>query len=171
MNNVANKQQSFILPPSIVTKADLSHIVLELEQLDDMLTQAAARGKVGVQSEALPTLSQQLNDFLLANNIRISTSAPRTEIINWLRRLKNSAPVVHVVFAKPIEREMTQQIVQWFRASAHPFTVLTIGLQSSLVGGAYIRTPNHVYDFSLKSLLQQNRSVLERQLEALSGAI
>jgi len=62
-----------------------------------------------------------------------------------------------------------QELVLWFRKSVNKQTLLEVGLQPALVGGVYIRTPNHVHDFSLRSKLQGQRELLMTELGALRG--
>ncbi len=165
-----NNDSGYILPPSIVTRIDVSRLVRELEWVDGELTTAAARSKTGVQTTAQPSLSDQLTEFLAQNKLSITDSRERTELVRELRKLKDTVPIIHMTFAVPADRESLQQLAQWLRTSIHPQAVIAVGLQPGLVGGVYLRTPNHVHDLSLKKLLQNSRGVLINELEALRGS-
>jgi F0F1-type ATP synthase delta subunit len=82
-----------------------------------------------------------------------------------LVKLKDKAPVIHMTFAVPADTEVLQELVAWARTNAHPQSLLSIGMQPSLIGGAYIRTPNHVHDFSMRSMLESKRDIMLKILE------
>ena len=65
---------SFIFPPSVVTKIDVSRLVSEMERIDsELITRDAhIRSQVAVTNQI--ALSQQLSDFLIVNKIEIGES-------------------------------------------------------------------------------------------------
>jgi F0F1-type ATP synthase delta subunit len=162
-------QAAFMLPPSIVTRVDISRLVTEAERIDNELTTAAVRAKAGAASIATPAMSEQLESFLRLNQLTLSDSRQRTELITQLRQLKDKVPVIHMTFAVEADRESLGKIVAWLREQIHQQAVISVGLQPALVAGVYVRTPNHVHDFSLKAQLQGSRDLLIKELEATRG--
>lgn len=161
---------AYVLPPSVVTKSDISRLVNEVERLDGDLTARAAREKVGVDAHEDVSFSEQLGDFLAANQLEMSDdSVMRSRLIKELHRIKSTAPTIHMTFATSADTESLQKIITWLRESVHPQTVLVVGLQPSLIGGAYVRTTNHVHDFSLRARLADHRDIIVKEVEALSG--
>ncbi|HEX7484442.1 MAG TPA: hypothetical protein VF281_04825 [Candidatus Saccharimonadales bacterium] len=161
----------FVLPASVVTKVDVSRLVSEVEKLDSDLTTAAVRAKTGAPQAAQPTVSEQLANFLTQNKLAFDTSQTRSALVQQLRIVKDKVPVIHMTFAVQSDPESLQQIVQWLRSSVHPQAVISVGLQPSLVAGVYMRTPNHVHDLSLRTLLTGQHDVLVKELEALRGNV
>ena len=160
----------FVLPSNVVTKGDMSRLVIDLERVDDELTAADVRKKAGSKTVKYPVLSDELEAFLDENDLDLDESNERSDLIKKVRKLKNDVPVVHMTFATVADPESLQKLVEWFRESVHPQVVLETGLQPALVGGVYIRTPNHVHDFSLKGILQGRRDLLANELRGLRGA-
>lgn len=158
---------NFILPSSIVSRLDITRLVTELERVDAELLSAAVHAKVGVATYAQPVLSDQLTDFLVKNSFTLNDSHARTALIQQIRILKDKVPVMHMTFAATADYESLQKIAQWLRASVHPQVVIAVGLQPSLVGGVYLRTPNHIHDMSLRTLLHGRSNVLVKELEAM----
>jgi len=170
MNESQTKTHAdFVLPPNVVTKIDVSHLVSELERIDDELTTASVRAQTGVNVQVTPTLSEQLNGFLVQNQITLTTGPQRSELIKQLRLLKDSAPIIHMTFAVEADRESLQLLAQWLRSSVHPQAVIAVGLQPALIAGVYLRTPNHVKDLSLRAMLDGGHNVIVGELEALRG--
>ena len=115
--------------------------------------------------------SKQLVEFLELNNIDINDAGIRGQLLIGVRQLKNTVPVVHVTFAAAAEHEELAKFVDWVRQSVHPQAVLTVGLQPDLIGGAYVRTTNKVFDMSIRTQLASGRQIIKQDLEALSGAV
>lgn len=157
------------LPPSIVSKADVSRLMNELERVDNELTTSAVRTKVGGQDAGPPLMSNQLTAFLQQNNLELVDSNERTKLIQRLRTLKDDVPVIHMTFAVEADPESLGQIALWLRQTVHPLAVIAVGLQPGLVAGAYVRTNNKVFDLSLRGALKGGRHILNEELEALRG--
>jgi len=161
---------NFVLPPSVVSKIDVSRIVGELEQLDAQMTSAAVRAEAGGQEQTRPVLSEQLTDFLIQNKLDVSNSKIRSALVKQMRLLKDKVPVVHMTFAVTADPTSLQQIVQWLRINTHPQAVISVGLQPTLVAGVYLRTPNHIHDLSLRAKIEGSHDILVKELEALRGS-
>lgn len=160
----------FVLPSNVVTKVDMSRLVTEMEWVDNEMTTATIRTKAGGKRQTAPVMSDQLIEFLDQNKLEIDTSRERTEIVKQLRLLKNKVPVVHMTFASTADRESLERLVEWFRHSVNPQTIISVGLQPALVGGAYVRTPNHAHDFSIRGVLEAHHGALAQELGALRGS-
>lgn len=159
----------FVLPPSVVTKVDVAHLVTEIERVDDELTTATVRAKTGANQAGQLSLSPQLTEFMNHNKLRPNTSKERTELIKQMRLMKDKLPTIHMTFAVEADRQSLQQLVAWLRASVHPQAVIAVGLQPALIAGVYLRTSNQVRDLSLRAMLKGSRGLLLKDLEALRG--
>lgn len=161
--------QEFVLPASLVTKADISRLVNEVERIDNELTTSMVRKEVGAAEQASPTFSEQLADFLTQNKLSLDDERLRGELIKELRLLKEKAPIIHMTFAVTADGESLRQLAQWLRTSTHPQALIDVGLQPALVAGVYLRTPNQVHDLSLRALLKNGQGKLVEELETLRG--
>lgn len=168
-DTVVKTYADFSLPLSVVTKVDLSHLVEEVERVDNELTATEVRAKSGAQQASQPVMSEQLATFLQENSISLAESRARIDLIKQLCVLKDKVPVIHMTFAVEADPTSLQQIAQWVRQEIDPQAVIAIGLQPGLVAGVYLRTPNHVHDLSLRGQLAAQREVLSKELGALRG--
>jgi hypothetical protein len=167
---VVKTHADFLLPPTVVSRVDVSRLVEELEYVDNELTSAAVHAKIGDTQRMEPTVSEQLANFLELNELSLSDSHQRSVLVAELRRLKDTVPIVHMTFAVEADRESLGQLVQWLRASVHPQAVIAVGLQPALIAGVYLRTSNQIHDLSLRTKLKGSRSVLMKELEAVRGS-
>lgn len=159
----------FVLPPSVVSRLDVARLVREVEQVDNAMTTAAVRTKVGADAQPAPQVSETLDQFLTQNDLSLTNSLERSALVKQLQLLKDKVPIIHMTFAVPADRESLGEIAAWLRQSIHPQAVIAVGLQPALVAGVYVRTPNHVHDFSMRAALNGSHKVLTDQLEALRG--
>lgn len=159
----------FVMPPSIVTRLDVSRLIAEMERIDNDLTTRDAQIRSNIPVTEQIDFTEQLREFLAVNHIEIGDTADRLDLISKLRRLKMVAPTVHMTFASSADTESLRRLIVWLRESVHPQALMTVGLQPSLIGGVYVRTPNHVHDFSMRAKLAGHRDIIVKEVEALSG--
>ena len=74
-----------------------------------------------------------------------------------------------MTFAVSADRESLSQIAHWLRESVHPQAVISVGMQPALVAGVYMRTPNKVFDLSLRGALSGQHGALVKELETYRG--
>jgi hypothetical protein len=165
----AKTYADFILPASVVTRVDVSRLVRDAEWADNELTSVKVRSKAGVKKQVTPALSANLEAFLDQNDIDFGDSKGRTSLIKQLHLLKDKVPTIHLTFAVPADGKSLETLADWVRSKVHPQAVIEVGLQPALVGGVYIRTPNHVHDLTMRAALDGSHDVIVKELEALRG--
>jgi F0F1-type ATP synthase delta subunit len=168
---VTQEVKPLTFPPALVGRSDLSRLLRELEALDNELESQKARSHGKTDGYHIPNMSRALNDFLEINKIDIANDHVRMDIRSQMRKLKDHAPVVHMTFATETDPESMQKIVDWIRKELHPQALISVGLQPSLVGGVYIRTPNHVHDLSIRAHMRDSREVIVKALDALAKGV
>lgn len=156
-----------MLPASVISRVDMTRLVRDLEAVDDSLEAQKARREGESGRYRLPNMSQVLNDFLTINKLDIMNDRVRMDLKSQLRKLKEHAPVLHMTFATEADPESLQQLAAWIRRELHPLALISVGLQPSLVGGVYLRTPNHVHDFSLRNHMKDSRQLIVTALDKL----
>jgi hypothetical protein len=161
--------KDFTLPDSVVTKRDLYRLLKELETVDGKMIEADVRIKANIHDDQPIGMTDQLMQFIQQNDLSLQDGHERSEILKQVRLLKDKVAVFSVTLAQPVNNEHLMQLIGWLRNSIHPQVVLAVGLQPSLVSGAYVRTANQVFDFSFKSALERNRSGLLKELSSLGG--
>ena len=155
------------LPSSIISRADLSRLIAELEKFNNRLAEAEARQKTGHGSNS-PALSERLLDFFSVNQMELGDNIDLAQLISQLKRLKDHMPIVHLTFASDADEGSLQEIVKWLRQYVHQQAVVSVGLQPELLGGVYVRTTNQVYDLSVRKKLETNRGLLVKQIKELA---
>jgi len=162
----------YTLPSALITRADLARLVREVETVDNELEAQKARNHTtGKQDAHLPTLSQGLRDFVELNKVDLADDQARMLLKEQMKVMKDKAPIIHMTFAVEADPKSLTQLMEYIRAELHPQALLQVGLQPALIGGVYMRTPNHVHDFSLRARFAQSRSVIQQDIDLLAQAI
>ena len=147
----------YILPLSVTQKIDISRLIRELNLVDDHLKQSSIlKPDQKVQLKASTKLAELIN----LNHINYNDQEVRTSLINWLEKLKASAPVINISFSVEADEEVVSKITQWFRREISPNCLLVVGLIPSIGVGCVVRTNNKVFDMSLKNRLKTTHNLL-----------
>ena len=168
------------LPSALTGRAHLARLIRELEVVENDFerqkvvhrTKAAKEGKhvSGKDAEAastIPNMSQALSDCIELNKVDITKGQERMRFKAALGQMKDKAPIMHFTFATEPDGESLQRLADWIRKEIHPQALISVGVQPAIVGGVYLRTPNHVRDMSLRALLQNKREFIANELETL----
>lgn len=150
-------EKTLSLPVQIFTQADVSRLGRETEKLEAFFAQAALQG---ANAKTVPQVSLQLNALINENKLSILQSDDRKKLQVFLDSLRASAPIVHASFATDPKPEFLMKLVMWFRAEAHPYVLLQVGLQPNIAAGCIFRTTNKYFDFSFKRHFQDSKAKL-----------
>jgi len=156
----------FGLPPALIGRSDVSRLLREIEEVDYALETQAIR--TPDQPLTIPAISRALKETLTLNNIEITNLNERKRLIDSLREAKETAPNVQITFAVDPEPAIASFLVKWIRENLHPRALVTIGLQPAIIGGCVVRTPDHIYDFSLRKRFKDEEANL---IQAINAAI
>ncbi len=152
------------LPPALIGRSHLSQLIRELENVENDFERQKAHGKAKSELKA-PTMSRALTDCVELNDIDMTSGQARAHFKASLGSMKDKAPTMHFTFATEPDGESLQRLTDWIRQEVHPQALVSVGLQPALVGGAYLRTPNHVHDFSLRRMLHDKRGLITEAME------
>lgn len=137
-----------ILPTTIYSPEQLNGLIMELRRYIDAERDASHRSDHGGKphtSSALKSVFESTSD------------APAEQVLNELEALVKNAPTVHVITAGMPGRKLRQQLVNWFRSEIHEHALLFFTERRDIGGGIIIRAGSHVYDFSIKRKILDNK--------------
>lgn len=150
------------LPASVVGTVDINRLSRELEAFEDYVRQTKARS--AGQPLAPPRTSRMLDELAGLNRLNLLQDDARQQLTSFLQNLQD-APTIHISFSADPSAAFTQKIVGWLRDNIHPQLMVQVGLQPNIAAGCIVRTPNKVFDFSLRQNFTQKRQLL---LEAIA---
>jgi F0F1-type ATP synthase delta subunit len=154
------------LPTGVVSQVDTARLIRELNSLEDFFTAANAR-HAGTPMTP-PRLTRMLDALAKDNNCNLLDQAQRQKLVGQLDQVLKTAPLLQVSFATEPPPRILEQILVWLRSNIHPQTLLQVGLQPTIAAGCMLRTPNKVFDMSLRSHLREQESYL---VKLIAGAV
>lgn len=155
----------FHLPLSVVGTAGLSALQRELNAVEDFFVSAKVRS-AGAPMQ-LPRLTKGLDSIARENGYNLLDEGHRKALTQALQAIKQNAPKIHISFAAEPPPKALEQILAWFRGSVHPQTLMQVGLQPNIAAGCVVRTPNKLFDMSLRVYLEKQEPYL---VELIKGA-
>jgi hypothetical protein len=156
------------LPAAIISPADINRLLHELQVHEDFFLAAAAR--TAGTSLKPPRTSQMLDQLAHENQYHLWEIAQRNELKVKLETVYKTAPTLHISFAAEPSPRATDVILGWLRTNIHPHTLVIIGLQPTIAAGFVLRTPNKIFDMSLRSHLKKQESYLAKLIERAVSA-
>lgn len=154
-----------VLPLSVISPVDVTRLIRELNGLEDFFNSAAAR--VSGTPVNLPRLSRLLEQLSNDNKCNLLDQPQRQTLIAQLNQLLKQAPSLHISFAADPQPKAMERIVVWLRDNIHPQLLLQVGLQPTIAAGCVLRTPNKLFDMSLRSYLKKQEPYL---VQLIAGA-
>jgi F0F1-type ATP synthase delta subunit len=151
------------LSTNIVSQVDVSRISRELKSLDDFF--AAAKARPAGTSMQLPKLTRLLDQVAKENNFNLLEESHRKALLTELDQILGSAPQLHISFAAEPSPQALEKILMWFRTNIHPQALLQVGLQPTIAAGCVLRTPNKVFDLSLRTYLNDQQKYLMQLID------
>lgn len=153
------------LPNNIISQVDVARVMRELNTLSDFFISTSGRpAGTAVQP---PRLTRSLDQLAQSNNCNLLEEPRRKQLYTELNAVLGKAPLLHMSFAAEPPTRALETIVVWLRANIHPQSLLQIGLQPTIAAGCILRTPNRIFDMSIRSYLKQQEPYL---VELIAGA-
>lgn len=158
------KGRDIELPQSVIGLVDVGRLRRELSVVEDFMVQTSVR-EPGKQP-GMPKTSRSLEELARLNKLNLLVEEDRAQLEDFLKRLRNNAPIIHMSFSSDPSPAFLAKITAWLRSEIHPGVLLQVGLQPGIAAGCILRTPNKYFDFSLRKNFAQKRQLL---LEKING--
>jgi len=154
--------ESLALPSSLYSPDQLGVVLMELQTHAEQLRDAGVRKRLGRGADKSVATGVEFSP-LLAGVLEAAKAdpndAPQLEALATnLEALRRQAPVVHLTFAAMPNAALKQKIAAWFREQIHPAFLLTFGARGDLGGGVVLQTGSHVYDYSFRQRILDNKA-------------
>lgn len=155
-------QTQILLPNDVISPTDIYRLIRELEVLDNFFRQSEIRS--GGTPQSPPRYSRLLDSVVTRNEINLLDQSARDSLLESMRTLSETAPVIHMSFSVDPPGAYIQKIVAWLRENLQQDILLRTGLQPNIGAGCVVRTTNHAYDFSLRKYFDSKREYFGQKL-------
>lgn len=154
------------LPTAVISEIDVARLLRELNGLNDFFV--SARVRTAGTAMQRPKLSRLMDQLARDNGINLLEEAERTKLLDGLKQVQAQAPKLHISFAADPSPKAMEQVLIWLRRNIHPQTLVQVGMQPSIAAGCIVRTPNKIFDMSLRSSLKKQEPYL---VKLIVGAV
>jgi F0F1-type ATP synthase delta subunit len=153
------RTQADILPLDLYSPDQLSVVMLELYRYIGVLRDAKVQAQTTGNKKALeaPAMSALLLGVLHNSAVATNNLAAVEQLLEQLEAIRAKAPVVRAILAAIPNRDIKQQLTGWFRKQVHPHILLTFTTRSDIGGGIVLQAGSHIYDFSFRKQLIENK--------------
>ncbi len=148
---------------SIISRVEINQVLRELNTLDDFFIGADARA--GHEAGPPPRVTRVLNQLARENRVNLLDTKQRKDLEDQLKSILKDAPTLHISFAAEPSPQALEKILMWMRENIHPQVLLQVGLQPAIAAGCILRTPNQLFDMSMRAYLDKQRPYLLKLVE------
>jgi hypothetical protein len=154
----------FVLPVLVFGITEVHRVTRELNDLEDYFTQTELRKTI--EAAPVPKTSRSLEALAVENNCDLVKAADRKLLLAFLKGVIEKAPRIHISFSSDPSAAFTGKVVEWFRRNTSPIVLVQVGLQPTIAAGCVLRTPNKMFDFSLRQRFEVQRALLATSLQS-----
>lgn len=154
----------FKLPLNIISQVDVARMLREINALNDFFVQNNVRSP-GTPMK-MPRVTRLLEQVAADNNYNLMEEKHRTALAAQLNQILGKAPLLHISFAAEPSPKALEKILVWFRTNVHPQALLQVGLQPTIAAGCVLRTPNKIFDMSMRAYLKQQEKYFVQLIDA-----
>jgi F0F1-type ATP synthase delta subunit len=156
------KQTTLVLPTSVITLANVSQLLRELDSVENKLLQLSVRSHDS--PTVLPTIGKNLQLITELNTFNLLNENDRQTLKSLLGTLKQKAPRMSISFSSEPTSAFLEKLIVWLRQEINPNLLVNVGLQPSIGAGCIIRTTNKFFDLSLRQTFLDKRHLLLEQI-------
>lgn len=153
------------IPDRLVTRRQLKELRIEVEAILEQAIQGSIRKEQTGASFGVRKPSQLLKDMMAHHNLTLNIESLQS-LKRIIADIDAKAVMVRVVLSAEASADVQSRIVSWFRSTMERPVLLRFGIQPGIAGGCLVYTPNHRYDFSLRTHILESgvtiRSVLDK---------
>lgn len=147
------------LPDTVFSSQDLNGLILEIHEYTKWLQHESIKQRVNAsKSSDHPVLTTAASDLIRQSNDGKDPSRAQLEdLIQTLKNYKDKAPSITVTLAAPPTVSVKRTLVTWLRENITPNVLVNFQFNSTLLGGMVVRSGSHIFDWSFRRQILENR--------------
>jgi hypothetical protein len=147
------------LPDSTSSPQDLAALILDVQAYARWYAHEAVKKQAGAKRPSEPPLvSPGALEVIHEWEAKQPLNRERLEaLVRTLTDYKTHAPTLTLTLAAPPTRPVKAALVAWCRENIAADTLVTFQFNSTLLGGMVVRSGSHVFDWSFRRQILENR--------------
>lgn len=154
------------LPDSVSSRQDLLAVQQEVRDYARWMAHEAIKRKAGSKHSPEPPATSKATAELLRQWSAGGSVSSRDfdQLVTSLADYAKSAPSLTITVAAPPTASLKASLVSWCRSNLRADVLVSFEFNATLLGGMVVRTGSHVYDWSLRRQLFENRQAFAEVL-------
>jgi hypothetical protein len=157
------------LPGNVASSQDLTELILEVRNYSSWFAHESVKKQVDVSnSSPSPILStgtiELLRDWKTSQQI---SSESLEMLIKLLEDFATNPRLMTITLAGLPTNSLKISLVNWCRENIAPDILVSFKLNSNLLGGMVVQYGSHVFDWSFKRKILENRGIFPEVLRSV----
>jgi hypothetical protein len=147
------------LPETISSPQDLAALIVDVQTYARWYAHESIKKQAGAKRKSeppavTPATLEVIHDW----ESKQPLSRQRLDaLIRTLTEYKTTAPSLTLTLAAPPTRPVKAELVAWCRQNIAPDILISFQFNSTLLGGIVVRCGSHVFDWSFRRQILENR--------------
>lgn len=157
---------NFSLPSDIVTPQDLASVMLDIKRYNKWYQSEVIKQRTNVpSSEPMPEVSTAASSLLshYAQDGQLSSQS-LADLQSSLEYYKKHTQIITITLADIPSRPLRIELAQWCRNNIASDILIQFSCNSRILGGMVVRYGSHMFDWSFRTKLLANKSVIPEVL-------
>lgn len=149
------------IPLNIVSQTDLSALIFEMKNYEKWYASTTIKQTVEARlvQATIPNLSESALELLKNESSGNPLSSGHIEqIINALESYQANSPAITITLAAPPSQSLKISLAQWCRENLSDNILVNYRFNATLLGGMVVQCGSHIYDWSWRRAILNNRS-------------
>lgn len=156
---------NIVLPDRLVTRRQLRELRTEVETIIEQAVQGSIRKEQTGATFGVNKPSQLLQEMMVLHDMTLTIESLKS-LQKVIQDIDDQAVLLRVVLSAEANADVKSRIVRWFRTNMNSPVLMRFGIQPAIAGGCIVYTPNHRYDFSLRTHILESdvtiRGILDK---------
>lgn len=147
------------LPDSVNSLQYIEALLLDIRAYAHWLSHASIKKRLRTRSKTeQPDISSAASELLHEWAVKKPLNTQSLdELITALESLKDTSPTLTIVLAAPASSGLKKTLVSWCRKNLVPNVLINFEFNATLLGGMVVRSGSHIYDWSFRRQILENR--------------
>lgn len=156
----------FSLPDDVVTPQDLASVILDIKRYNKWYQSEIIKQRTSVaSSEPAPEVSDVASALLSQHAKDGQLSAQSlADLQSSLEYYKKHTQIITITLADIPSRPLRVELAEWCRKNIASDILIQFSCNSRILGGMVVRYGSHMFDWSFRTKLLSNKSIIPEVL-------
>ena len=147
------------IPPDVSSSQELANLILEVKDYSKWFTNYSIVKKISKKSTPSPpkisaSAIKLIKDY---SDNKSLTRAILNSLVYDLEKSKKQSNLITVTLAAPVTSDVKNSLVKWLRDNIDSEVLVNFQFNATILGGMVLRCGSHIYDWSFRKKILENR--------------